>query len=82
MDCRLCVVNGACVVWSPVPSRPITRPRPCSWLLRTPCTLASSFTRATAAPADTGHHRAALASKAVAPIARRIQTGWFISEGR
>ena len=26
IDCRPCVVNGACVVWSPVPSRPMTRP--------------------------------------------------------
>ena len=26
MACRLCVVKGVCVVWSPVPSRPTTRP--------------------------------------------------------
>ena len=26
MFSRLCVVNGACVVWSPEPSRPTTRP--------------------------------------------------------
>jgi hypothetical protein len=24
--CRLCVVKGVCVVWSPVPSRPTTSP--------------------------------------------------------
>jgi hypothetical protein len=70
MACRLCAVNGACVVWSPVPSRPITRPRPCKGLLRTPCTLATSFTRAVAACADTGHHTAALAS-AKATVTRK-----------
>jgi len=26
IDCRLCAVNGACVVWSPLPSSPTTRP--------------------------------------------------------
>ena len=26
MFVRLCVVNGVCIVWSPVPSRPTTRP--------------------------------------------------------
>ena len=26
IDCRLCTVNGVCVVWSPEPSRPTTSP--------------------------------------------------------
>jgi len=26
MFAKLCVVNGVCVVWSPVPSRPTARP--------------------------------------------------------
>jgi hypothetical protein len=26
MFASVCVVNGVCVVWSPVPSRPTTRP--------------------------------------------------------
>ena len=44
-----CSVNAACEL-SPVPAKPTTKPYPTSWLPRTPCTVAMSFSRVCDSP--------------------------------